>query len=31
LACYGGGLLAPLLAPAAAAELYALGRTICPP
>ena len=31
LACYGGGALAPLLGPAAAAQLYTLGRAICPP
>jgi hypothetical protein len=31
LACYLGGPLALLLAPAAAKELLALGRLICPP
>jgi hypothetical protein len=30
LACYAGGALAPLLGPAAASELYALGKMICP-
>ena len=31
LACYGGGVIAPLLSPSAAAELYSLGKMICPP
>lgn len=30
LACYLGGALAPLLGPGAAAQLYALGKMICP-
>jgi hypothetical protein len=31
LACYAGGALLPLVDPAAAAELAAIGRSICPP
>jgi hypothetical protein len=30
LACYAGGALAPLLGPTAAAQLYTLGKMLCP-
>jgi hypothetical protein len=31
LACYGGGALLPLVDPATASQLFALGKKICPP